>query len=59
MFNEYIFDMNQCDEVESDFEEVNFILDKVDELYSCLCLKDIFVKQVIDDFVFIVLEKCI
>uniref|UniRef100_K1QV56 Uncharacterized protein n=1 Tax=Magallana gigas TaxID=29159 RepID=K1QV56_MAGGI len=55
--NEHIFDMNQCDEVESDFEEANPILDKADELYSRLCLKDISVKQAIDDPVFTALEK--
>lgn len=55
--NEHIFDMNQCDEVESDFEEANPILDKADELYIRLCSKDISVKQAIDDPVFTALEK--
>lgn len=55
--NEHIFDMNQCDEVESDFEEANTILDKADELYSPLCSKNISVKQAIDDPVFTALEK--
>uniref|UniRef100_K1PS75 Uncharacterized protein n=1 Tax=Magallana gigas TaxID=29159 RepID=K1PS75_MAGGI len=49
--------MNQCDEVEIDFEEANPILDKADELYSRLCSKDISVKQAIDDPVFTALEK--
>uniref|UniRef100_K1QPQ3 Uncharacterized protein n=1 Tax=Magallana gigas TaxID=29159 RepID=K1QPQ3_MAGGI len=55
--NEHIFDMNQCDEVESDFEEANPILDKADELYRRLCSRDISVKQAIDDPIFTALEK--
>uniref|UniRef100_K1QT07 Cadherin domain-containing protein n=1 Tax=Magallana gigas TaxID=29159 RepID=K1QT07_MAGGI len=49
--------MNQCDEVESDFEEANPILDKADELYSRPCSKDISVKLAFDDPVFTALEE--
>uniref|UniRef100_K1QFC5 Uncharacterized protein n=1 Tax=Magallana gigas TaxID=29159 RepID=K1QFC5_MAGGI len=51
--------MKMCDEVESDFEEANPVLDKADELYSRLHSRDISVKQAIDDPIFTALEKCI